>query len=332
LTIPTVLAYTTIILIWPLPEGQEWHLSTPAKLSIFLASVLFINAQTAETVLRASGRMRTELILATIGNVIFLLCVIGSAIHSRKIDDIAFAMAIGRLIHFTHSTLIVRKIASGIKTSIHQKDKLNFLKENRHFALQAVAATTYLQVDSILIGYLLGPESVANYQLFFRIVLGLGIVADASASIKLKALSECNFDGLENQNLNNHRSNERFLASAVTALSLTLMLGLVIILNQGHIFSKTVSSPLNHSHLIQNGLVSVMLSVLVFIRFHAAHLGVELTARHMQRTRANGAIGALTIITLLCLITIPFAGIAGAAISNLIGNIALTVFYMKMLR
>ena len=331
LAFPALAIYLLIVYLWPLPEAQAWSLSTPAKVSIFLACVFFTNAQTAETVLRAAGKVKNELISASIGNAVFLICVIGSAFYFKQIDAIAFAMALGRAIHLTQSTLQTRRIAPLASKSRQKVNKLQFLKTNRHFALQAVAATAYLQVDSIIIGYLLGPEPVGNYQLFFRIVLGLGIVADASASVKLKQIAGAT--GYKNQKSNHNNDKEKLLAVSVATIAAIMMFSLVIALNHNYVLSKPSSLFAENSFsLIEHCFLAAILSTLVFVRFLAAHLGVELTARSMQRVRSNGAVGALAIIVILCFIAIPFAGLPGAAFANLCGNIFIVSFYTKALR
>lgn len=339
LTIVLLLIYTLIVLIWPQvsADASLQSVSFAAKVAIFLSCALLINAQTAEITLRAMGRSDKELRLAIVGNTVYVTVTVGCLYVTRDPSLVPLAMLIGRSIHLLNSSFqtehLLRKsgISSEAKLTDTHERPLDYLVNQRHFALQVVASTAYLQIDSVLLGLLAAPSSVGLYQLFFRIALGVGIVADASASTRLRELSVASAsEGAPGKLKMYSDRTSAALSVGVSLLTATAAFNLIWLIMDGHLFKRSsmrfmVYSP---SELV---ILSLLMTSIVFVRFWSTQLGAILTALNLQRIRAIGASIALLSVCIFCAILIPLFGILGAATSNLLGNILLLTIYVRAL-
>lgn len=339
LTIILLLTYVFIVLIWPQmsADASLQSVSLAAKVAIFLSCALFINAQTAEITLRAMGRSDKELGLAIVGNAVYVTVTVGCLYVTRDPSLVPLAMLIGRSIHLLNSSFQIERLLrkNGISNEVKLADTherpLGYLINQRHFAIQVVASTAYLQIDSVLLGLLVTPSSVGLYQLFFRIALGVGIVADASASTRLRKLSLVSVSGATPGKLGIYSDRTSIaLSVGVSLLAAVAAFILIWLIVDGYIFNQSVMGFLAYP-LSELVTISLLMTSIVFVRFWSTRLGATLTALNFQRIRAIGAIIALVFVCTLCGILIPVFGILGAAISNLLGNILLLIIYIRAL-
>lgn len=308
-----VLAYVVVLLVAHLLYPADAEL----RAMIYLSGVTMLFDSfnlTVYGVLRAIGDLRFESVSITVSQ--FLSLVLGGVFLWLQLPLIFLILAytLPSAVNACFATFIVYK-RYGVRPR-PQFEKKTFLflwKITVPFALAAIFARVYGYIDSILLKQMMGTEAVGWYSTPYKITYAFQFVPLALTAAIYPRMSEYFVQNKEKLAVILHDSIKYLLVvSMPISVGISVLARPIIVMLYGHSFLPSVLP-------LQILIVSLVFS---FVGFP---IGACLNACNRQTTQTTIVGLVMTLNVILNLLLIPRIGVAGAALSALVGNTVLSL-------
>ncbi|MFI5251806.1 MAG: flippase [Bacteroidota bacterium] len=185
------------------------------------------------------------------------------------------------------------------------------------YGIHLLFGSLYFQLDTILLSYMRGDQTVGNYQAVMKLIVFVFLLTDIINNALLPVLSRY------------HVSDRiRWVASgkflAKTFLYISLPFGVIFLLYPGQILSLIYGS---ENYAMAASVLRIFAMVLV-LRFGAETFALLLTTSGNQFSRMVIAIVATVINFGINLYAIPKYGMMGAAVTSLVTNSFTAISYL----
>ena len=198
----------------------------------------------------------------------------------------------------------------------------DLLRAGFPFALQAVLATAYVQIDTLFIRNLLGIHETAYYQAAMRIIVGINMLATFLSNAFYPRVARSFKDGMAMAHLEYSVKMMRVLTLVGILVSLGLFLA-----------AKPLLSLIYGSKMAPSVPVLRIAAFIPLFRFVSGGYGIVLMSIHRQEVQVDGAAVAMVLISVLDWLLVPTAGYVAAAWINLLVNtVVLGIFLAVIVR
>lgn len=264
---------------------------------------------------RANNKYRVESII-TLLYAVFLCCVLALALATGlSVISIAWLMLAGRFLQlillFTIYTRTYGRPSKPAGNDIHRY----FLKNSYSFGAHYIIGIFYFSVDSQLIAYYSGNDSLAIYQSLFRIVMILLSVSDLLNNVFLPWLSS---------KFRSDKVDFERITQAANRIVIVLGLALFLFLN---LFAPAIVSLLYGGKYDAALKIVLPLSFVLLFRIFCSVYAILLTISDHQNVRVLVVLVSLVVNISLNLWLIPLYGYTGAAWVSLITHMVLATLY-----
>ncbi len=189
-------------------------------------------------------------------------------------------------------------------------------KKSIPYGLHQLVGVLYITIDSQLIAYFNGNESLGLYQAFFRIILILLFASDLLNNVFLPYLS-----------FHFGKSFRRYKKIAYNINRIVILLGLFlfVFINMFSFFIVDLIYPQEYKPIL---VLSLPLSLVMLCRILTSVYGISLTVSGNQKQRLIIVIVSLFVNLSFNLYFIPIYGIIGAAYVSLLTHLVLLIMYV----
>lgn len=284
-------------------------------LALFLYSVANSFAEFYGTALRSVGRYREEAVVQFLYTVSVLLGLsfVGSGHESVLI--VAAGLLIVKLIHLAVIKSLVDKVV-GLRDGFYSEYGIwGSLRRGLPYAADVGVSNLLLNVDVLIVSYLLGGPAVAIYQAGQKIVQGYSSTAMIFSNVYLPRLSR-----LKNTDVVQFKKNA---IQVWFLMALTGLFGLTALC----VFSKEIVHLLYGERFSDLRNLLPLFGLLIGIRLVAAGVGVNLTALGFQGVRVSANVVSLLVVALTSWPLIDKYGVDGMVYSQLMAMAILLVVY-----
>lgn len=238
-----------------------------------------------------------------------LITVLPLILMNQDIIIITIIFAVLRFLGLGMAIYLAFKLFPNLSFEINFKDTRLILKKVVVFGLFFIFGNLYFQLDTILLSYIKGEESVGVYQAVFRFVMLPLIIPDILINSILPTLSRLNVDQpLKWEKLGYTLYRFLFFISIPIGLILFFNSAQLIYLIYGNEFSESI-------------IILKIFALIIIVRFFGETFGLMLTSSNNQGARTIIVFSATIVNLALNLIFIPQYGVLGAALISLITNI-----------
>lgn len=190
----------------------------------------------------------------------------------------------------------------------------NTLKNGFTFAAEAGVTNFQSQVDTLVVGFLLGPAAVGLYQAGLRLMQGANTFAQVLNNVYVPSMAG-KFD--------QRPELVRLTSSLYTKMTLIGIVGALAFIFGGdwfvhHIYGKNY---VDLTPLMPN------FGILLMLRYMAGIHGVSLSASGLQSVRVYSVVLALIIMLISAFLLIPEYGLQGMLLASIISISALQIAY-----
>ncbi|WP_304236037.1 oligosaccharide flippase family protein [Jiulongibacter sediminis] len=269
--------------------------------SIFLfGGILTSKIMYFGAVFRAKNMFSIESISFFIYALLSVLTIILTHLLSLNVYQIAWCLFFSRLLHLISLIVFFVKKFGLLKFQFDRSIQRYLFKNSYSYGLLFIIGTFYFTIDSQLIVYFLGNESLAIYQSFFKIVTLVLIINEIFSNVFLPYLSSI------------YEQKGKFFEGAKKANVLVFMLGLITFVFV-NFFSEYILTSLYSDKYIAALKLAFPLSGMLYFRILASIYAVVLTISDNQNRRVIIVLISLILNVTLNIYVIPKFGILGAA-------------------
>jgi O-antigen/teichoic acid export membrane protein len=263
---------------------------------------------------RATNRYASETKIATYTSVFQFLLIVLAVYFSPTVLSASLATMMSRILVSFITWRDQNQFLNGISLGSIESG-INQLKEAFAYAVDFVLQSLMGQVDSIVIGSMLGLSAVGIYQAGMKIFQGCAQTANVLANVFIPRLSKTTHHSIT--------TNKDMHYVQICFIGVGILLGLIM---------AVAASPI--THLVFGPKFSQLVALfpwfglLFFIRFFAASQGIILTSAGLQSFRTYANVALWLVVFTAAYLLVPNFGLKGWLISLIIGNAFLGLVYM----
>jgi O-antigen/teichoic acid export membrane protein len=301
-----------IVLVYSLVKGYEQRI---VAIVILLTLSATINSYSdfLLAAYRALGRFSQEATVTFWGSSTYFIAGSLAVFFGGTGLMLAAAMVMSRLIGLG---LVVRELYGHLNEVFYPTLAFNrawqAIKRGFSYGTDAAVATTFANIDTILVSSTLGYSAAGIYQAGARFYQGASMVAPIFGSLYLPKMSRAEANRTALTMLHRSLSYQMLTASLMMAILFIVAAPYVRLIYPTESF-KTVE------------VIFPWLGVLLFVRFTAAAQGISITALGGQRFRAWLFLSALALLIVSASILLGQFGITG-----MIGAMVLSYAYLAI--
>lgn len=250
-----------------------------------------------------------------IGNVLLIVFVMMTYYYFPSLLNYAMAYFFARALHFIFVLKSIKKMMLNIRVlRLTYSQCIKSLKQNFAYAIDSVTMSAFGVVDVLLVKLLFGFTSVGLYQAGMKFVLGVLPIIQVVSNVFIPRIS-------------NH-GGQRY-----ESLLLVISLAMAILVSIGFylVFDSAVMLLLGESYLSLLEL-SPYFTLIVFLKFAAAGLGILAITKNMQKVRTKVNIVSLVIFILISLIFSNELGLKSVLVGYAISLVFTFFSYFFLLR
>lgn len=282
--------------------------------ALFVATLFDSLTELFNTGYRATNRYASETKIATYASIFQFLLVVVVVYFSPTVLSASLATMMSRILVSFITWKDQNQFLNGITLGSIQSG-ITKLKEAFTYAADFVLQSLMGQVDSIVIGSMLGLSAVGIYQAGMKIFQGCAQTANVLANVFIPRLSKTTH--------HSNTGNKDMHYVQICFITVGILLGLIM---------AAAASPI--THLVFGPKFSQLVALfpwfglLFFIRFFAASQGVILTSAGLQSFRTYANVALWLVVFTAAYLLVPNFGLKGWLISLIIGNAFLGLVYM----
>ncbi len=267
------------------------------------------------SVFRALNRFKVES-YSSVGYAIAVAVLIACFYYFKKdVFFISLGFLIIRFVQMAVLCFLCYKSLMPDEIRIDPKMLTVLAKESVLYGLHQIVGVLYITIDSQLIAYFNGNESLGLYQAFFRIILILLFVSDLLNNVFLPYLSF---------HFGKDFSSYKKIAYSLNRIVILLGLFLFVFIN---LFSSFIVDIIYSEEYKPILVLCLPLSLVMLCRILTSIYGISLTVSGNQRQRLIIVVVSLAVSLSFNLYFIPIYGIVGAAYVSLITHFVLLFMY-----
>lgn len=317
-----VLWMLAILLMCLVPAAKRFGLETNILIYIFALNVGFTASMNFFFALfKGHEQFRHETIVTFIINLSLLVGTV--VLILLKTGPWVYAALFGatRLLGTVLCYLISRRFLNWKKIQITTKGWSSVFKRGWAFGIHLTFAALFLQLDTLILTFMLGDYAVGIYQAAMKLLTVVLIIPDIASNVFLPVLSRYS------------SSDENVWVNSGKLLSKTLSLVGIPISIIFFVFSdqiiRIVYGPETFSLA---GSVLRLFGVVTMIRFSAEIFALMLTSSMRQDFRMKVVVAGTFLNLAFNLYAIPKYGVIGAAVVSVVTNAFLAIGYIIGLR
>lgn len=268
------------------------------------------------SVFRALNRFKIESYSSVLYAIFLALLIAYFYFFNKDVFFISFGFLVIRFIQLGILCFICYKSLSlnEIKSDLKMLRSLG--KESIPYGLHQIVGILYITIDSQLIAYFNGNESLGLYQAFFRIILILLFVSDLLNNVFLPYLSF---------HFGKNFLSYKKIAHSINRIVILLGLSLFVFINLFSVFIVELIYPEEYRPIL---VLSLPLSLVMLCRVMTSVYGISLTVSGNQKQRLIIVIVSLVVNLSFNLYFIPKYDIIGAAYVSLLTHLVLLFMYV----
>jgi O-antigen/teichoic acid export membrane protein len=264
---------------------------------------------------RAQREFKIELIGVTFANLVIVIAVIFSFYFDFNVFGWAIGFLLSRFLPMVYSAVIFLKENKGKFSTPKFEKIIGDSIAVTPLAFVTILAFAYLYVDLFLIEYMLGYESVAQYQIAFRLIMLTMIVPEVFNHLMLPYLTNAKVDDELNYN-------------SLLMSSLKLLLGYSIFaMITVYFFGPIVIKYLFGDQYDISQTLLIMMMPLILLRSIGAPLGLALLTENLIMSRMLFMASALILGMAGNLLLMPYLGLEAAVFVSIGAHIFLNFAY-----
>ncbi|MYM84000.1 oligosaccharide flippase family protein [Duganella sp. FT50W] len=305
-------------------SGLVTAADAPLFLWISLASFVALQADFVLLIFRATTRYNEETVTSVCTSLVHMLLVGSVCFMSPHIVPVTLAFLGSRLFALVFTISMVRRKAAMLRYAAGQigaalRAAPAMLRQRTLYAADSFITAAFGQVDTLLVGHLLGLHALGNYQLGAKVLqMSLSIVQVAS-SVYIPALSRA---------VHQAHPLRMMLRMMLALAAVGALAAAAIYWIMPYLVDLTMGAQFADANVLWGGI-----GLAVFIRCLAASFGILLVALDKPGVRTVVQVGIIASLVALAWLLLPSYGLwgMGYAVAGALG-VGLLIYLLAVLR
>jgi O-antigen/teichoic acid export membrane protein len=298
--------------------GNWDHQSVWLFFLLLIGGIFASLAESLNATYRGIGEFGQETRIVVLSSLLLFGVVLALLMLDAEPLAVAAGMLVTRGAYLMMSSSVLAAVPSTtpFKPSLH--DTFSLIARYRHFGFDAFLTNLYSNVDTILVGQILGAGAVGVYQAGMRLMQGANTFAPVLANVYLAPMARA------------HDHRDQLISLSQTLYALMLLAGALGALVFIYFPAPLIQFLYGERY---SELASLMpwFGILLLVRYLAAAHGVALAALGHQATRACAIVACLGILAALAVPLLRSSGALGMALALLASTLVLHGLYLYRL-
>lgn len=282
---------------------------------ILTTCVLTSFSESMNAVYRGIDKYHYETAITFISNCIYFSVLMMVLILGGGAKNVALGMLLCKAIQLALSCTIYRFIDDKQMGAFNLKKTIVDIRNNTAFGVDAFLTNLVTSIDTVIVGYLLGHNSVGIYQAGMRLLQGANTGAQVLSNVYLPSLSRQTGD-------------DRRLGILIERLYFKMLLlggsgGMLFIYG-----AEAMTNMIYGEKYIELVKLLPLIGILLMQRYLAAAHGIVLSSLGHQSHRAFYNILSMLVFVALSVLLAPYLGVQGVIVSLLVSILLLHALYI----